>query len=149
MPKRIQMSRQRPWRAENPDAVIVARPSKWGNPFIIRRVTANEWAVGVKAFGGEVFAGAEPTRTEAAAIVVKLYREWLSEHPVDLDQLHGRDLACWCPLRPAVSRRRPTRTRERARRARGCRLTHEPTQPGTELHPGDSDAPTGRTAEEA
>lgn len=32
-PKRIQMSRQRPWRADNPDAVIVARPSKWGNPF--------------------------------------------------------------------------------------------------------------------
>jgi len=35
MPKRIQMSRQRPWRADNPDAVIVARPSKWGNPFAI------------------------------------------------------------------------------------------------------------------
>jgi Domain of unknown function (DUF4326) len=33
MPKRIQMSRQRPWRADNPGAVIVARPSKWGNPF--------------------------------------------------------------------------------------------------------------------
>lgn len=35
-PKRIQMTRQRPWRAEHPDAVIVARPSKWGNPFIYR-----------------------------------------------------------------------------------------------------------------
>src|SRR5450756_1357146 len=32
-PKRIQMSRQHPWRADNPDAVIVARPSRWGNPF--------------------------------------------------------------------------------------------------------------------
>lgn len=32
-PKRIQMTRRRPWRAEHPDAVIVARPSKWGNPF--------------------------------------------------------------------------------------------------------------------
>jgi len=32
-PKRIQMSRQKPWRADHPDAVIVARPSKWGNPF--------------------------------------------------------------------------------------------------------------------
>ena len=28
-PKRIQMSRQHPWRAENPDAIIVARPSKY------------------------------------------------------------------------------------------------------------------------
>jgi Domain of unknown function (DUF4326) len=35
-PKRIQMTRQRPWRADNPDAVIVARPSKWGNPFAYR-----------------------------------------------------------------------------------------------------------------
>ena len=34
-PQRIQMSRQRPWRAENPDAVIVARPSRYGNPFVI------------------------------------------------------------------------------------------------------------------
>lgn len=30
MPKRIQMRRDRPWRRDNPDAVIVARPSKWG-----------------------------------------------------------------------------------------------------------------------
>ena len=35
-PRRIQMSRARPWRAENPDAVIVARPTKWGNPFDFR-----------------------------------------------------------------------------------------------------------------
>ena len=34
-PQRVQMSRQHPWRAEHPDAVIVARPSKWGNPFKI------------------------------------------------------------------------------------------------------------------
>jgi len=33
---RIQMSRQHPWRADNPDAVNVARPSKWGNPFRLR-----------------------------------------------------------------------------------------------------------------
>lgn len=33
-PKRIQMSRATPWRKDNPDAVIVARPSRWGNPFI-------------------------------------------------------------------------------------------------------------------
>lgn len=33
MPQRVQMSRQHPWRTDHPDAVIVARPSKWGNPF--------------------------------------------------------------------------------------------------------------------
>lgn len=32
MPKRIQMTRQKPWRDKNPDAVIVAKPTKWANP---------------------------------------------------------------------------------------------------------------------
>ena len=32
-PRRIQMTRKRPWRADNPDAVIVDRRTKWGNPF--------------------------------------------------------------------------------------------------------------------
>lgn len=35
-PKRIQMSRQRPWRPGNPDAIVVARPSRWGNPYAYR-----------------------------------------------------------------------------------------------------------------
>lgn len=47
-PKRIQMSRQRPWRAEHPDAVIVARPSKWGNPFRL-----NDRTYGLVRYGPE------------------------------------------------------------------------------------------------
>lgn len=35
MPKRIQMTRQRPWRADHPDAVIVARPTDFGNPWAV------------------------------------------------------------------------------------------------------------------
>lgn len=35
-PRRIQMTRHKPWRPENPDAVIVSRPSKFGNPFVYR-----------------------------------------------------------------------------------------------------------------
>lgn len=34
-PRRIQMSRQWPWRQANPDAVIVDRRTKWGNPFYV------------------------------------------------------------------------------------------------------------------
>ena len=34
MAKRVKMARQKGgWRRDHPDAVIVARPSKWGNPF--------------------------------------------------------------------------------------------------------------------
>lgn len=80
-PKRIQMSRQRPWRAENPDAVIVARPSKWGNPFSV---------------------GTGMTREQAVAH----YRHMLSKPSIAGEsdratirrELAGRDLACWCPL---------------------------------------------------
>lgn len=77
-PKRVQMTRQRPWRAEHPDAVIVARPSKWGNPYRV----------------------AEEGRTDA----VDLFRgmllgNWGEEHDYPLiHELAGRDLACWCPL---------------------------------------------------
>lgn len=77
MPKRIQMSRQRPWRAENPDAVIVARPSKWGNPFRVRK-------------GRDVARAVEMFRTLLVA------DERLRERAVS--ELAGRDLACWCPL---------------------------------------------------
>lgn len=77
MPKRIQMSRQRPWRAEHPDAVIVARPSRWGNPYKV-------------------------TRDVSAERAVELYRVGLDLNPSTkaaiVRDLAGRDLACWCPL---------------------------------------------------
>lgn len=90
MPKRIQMSRQRPWRAENPDAVIVARPSKWGNPFQVGLPTPiwerRRW----------------PAR-HTPETAVQAFRERITEAPemwahVAQAQLAGRDLACWCPL---------------------------------------------------
>lgn len=112
-PKRIQMSRQRPWRAASPAAVIVARPSKWGNPFAARIPH------------GEVLQG-----RETRAVLVEQYRRWLvdgasadeavASFPLLTPQgnlwvarmplvsrptlreiraeLAGRDLACWCPL---------------------------------------------------
>lgn len=76
MPKRIQMTRQRPWRADYPDAVIVARPSKWGNPFRIRK-------------------------DRDAARAVAMFRELLESDQrarARVAELAGRDLACWCRL---------------------------------------------------
>lgn len=46
MPKRIQMTRQRPWRAENPDAVIVALA-----PIIARELVAAEKRGAAKGWG--------------------------------------------------------------------------------------------------
>jgi hypothetical protein len=86
-PRRIQLSRRAGWR-KPADAIVVSRPTRFGNPF-----TAN----------GD--------RAEAVA----RYREWLEtpHHgytmirnghryvrptPDDLEALRGHDLACWCPL---------------------------------------------------
>ncbi len=81
MPKRIQMSRQRPWRAENPDAVIVARPSRFGNRFKVSRDVSAQRAVELFRMSLELL---------------------FHQHPQALKDLRadlaGRDLACWCPL---------------------------------------------------
>lgn len=104
MPERVQMSRQRPWRVDHPEAVIVARPSKWGNPF----------RVGEEATLNTLVEMAQLVITPELAVAC--YRDLMrsrltrdaDDHPDDaawvqgwcdgLEQLHGRDLACWCPL---------------------------------------------------
>ena len=58
--------------------VYVGRPSKWGNPFRM---------------------GVDGTREE----VIEKYREWLLVNErlmADLDELRGKDLACWCAPKP-------------------------------------------------
>lgn len=91
MPERIRMSRQRPWRAEYPDAVIVARPSKWGNPFKVGGVAMieSDWR------GQRVTIEYDMT----AALAVELYRQRFIYDAREIRaELAGRDLACWCPL---------------------------------------------------
>jgi hypothetical protein len=70
---RVQRSRQRGTRL--PDgAVYVGRPTKWGNPFTHGPVEQ----------------------------VVAAYRQWLGREimrgNLDLGELRGKTLACWCPL---------------------------------------------------
>jgi hypothetical protein len=75
--RRIQLRRTRGWR-KPPGAVVVSRPSKWGNPF----------------------PAAEHTPAGHAA-VVEAFREHLRERPELVAairaELAGRDLCCWCP----------------------------------------------------
>jgi len=91
MPKRIQMSRQKPWRADNPEAVIVARPSQWGNPF---RVGEKKWLADES---GKPTLFAVPD----APTAVRLFRWYVTggfREKTIRDDLAGKDLACWCPL---------------------------------------------------
>ena len=104
MPSRIQLKRTKGWR--KPEGVVVSRPSKWGNPYAVKRVDK----MGFYPYGWQV--RPEPsvaasgmiynTEADAAARAVALYRRNLAERiacgSIDLSPLRGHDLACWCPL---------------------------------------------------
>lgn len=101
MPRRIQMSRQRPWRADNPDAVIVARPSRWGNPFRVGRQSEENAAFG-------------RLTAQQAVDLFALHIGPMGNYEYDTEtldrvrrELAGRDLACWCPLEDADGSRVP------------------------------------------
>lgn len=83
MPKRIQLRRTKGWR-KPAGAVVVARPTKWGNPFRVgeRCDTPS---------GGH-------TVVRDRAHAVALFRASRHARRPDIVQLRGRDLACWCPL---------------------------------------------------
>jgi|tagenome__1003787_1003787.scaffolds.fasta_scaffold17409368_1 hypothetical protein len=88
MPERIRLRRTKGWRLPA-GAVVVARPSKWGNPW---RIDAS---------------GSTPYSVADRATAVARFREFISapydsdEYPPReqiQDELGGHDLACWCPL---------------------------------------------------
>lgn len=110
MPNRIQMSRQHPWRADNPDAVIVDRRTRWGNPFRVGR-SYDAWmhSVTPKGYVETVDQAVELFRqyTQFSFVPIKpearpyhgIYThglESLARHARRI--LAGKDLACWCPL---------------------------------------------------
>ena len=71
-PRRIRRKRTRGWR--KPTGVVnVTRPGKWGNPYPVR---------------------------EHASSALDAYRGYLAREladgRLDLDELRGKDLMCWC-----------------------------------------------------
>lgn len=79
MPRRLQQKRTKGWR-KPPNAIVVSRPSKWGNPFPIDEEHDRE------------------------AVVMK-FREWIRSDDAkavalraQLDELRGKDLLCFCPV---------------------------------------------------
>jgi hypothetical protein len=94
MTKRVQLQRSPGW-CKPPGAVVVARPSQWGNPFTLEEAL-RDWGL--------------VSEDEAREAVVAAFREWLDgQRPGlyderravllrDLPRLAGHDLACWCSL---------------------------------------------------
>lgn len=94
MPRRIQRKRTKGWRMPE-GAVYVGRPSKWGNPYHVR---SSRYVVDTR-WGYEHYCA----EGEAQGVAVRLFREdWvLAREPfdsLDLAELRGRDLVCWCDL---------------------------------------------------
>jgi uncharacterized protein DUF4326 len=72
-PHRVQVRRVKGWRMPR-NTIYVGRGTKWGNPWRIERVGRAE---AVRRF---------------AAIARDIYSR------ADLDELRGKNLACWCKL---------------------------------------------------
>jgi hypothetical protein len=77
MPIRFQIKRKKGWK-KPANGVVVARPSKWGNPFKIGAAMSREMAI---ARYEDYIRKMSPERRE----------EFLAP-------LRGKDLGCWCPL---------------------------------------------------
>lgn len=89
-------------------AVLVARPTRWGNPFTIdMRLSGPAFQVGYRPNPGMqpgVIADGL-TVEEAVARAVAEYRAWLRCAPRGIEvaaaakaELKGRELYCYCPL---------------------------------------------------
>lgn len=105
MPERIQLSRRKGWR-KPAGAIIVSRPSKWGNRFTVAP-DAGDWCIMFVHPLGQyrLTKHTYPTRAEAVLNAVRLYRQSV-EYAADdegiepdkfLEALTGHDLCCWCP----------------------------------------------------
>lgn len=91
-PKRIRRSRAKGWKMPE-NAVYVGRPTRWGNPFIVGKHGNAEYC-------NQLFAAICLNH-----LVVSADRKCLDAQirfqknlTKDLEELRGKDLACWCAL---------------------------------------------------
>ena len=100
-PKRIQLRRTKGWRKPE-GAIVVARPTKWGNPY-----RASDCPLMAQSFVEpfEMVPNSKPARCRWAVVdFTSLVCFGIGDrkaYPSDDEirrELRGHDLACWCPL---------------------------------------------------
>ena len=91
-------------------AVYVGRPSKWGNPFIVKPAPSQRggaWDMWAVIWSGQTLIRFDDRRTALADAVDRFQRSIVEDHarpgyvPTLGDirrELSGRDLTCWCPI---------------------------------------------------
>lgn len=84
-PVRIRLSRKKGWRIP-PNTVKVARPTKWGNAYVVGSDTTPTADMAVRQYRDQVtkVLGAGGAKAE--------------EFTIALEELRGKNLACWCAL---------------------------------------------------
>jgi len=84
LPKRIQRKRTKGWRMPS-NTVYVGRPTKWGNPYIIKqpKVPGGDLMIPMKPIEAVVMFKKDLTKGDKKAIKT---------------ELRGKNLACFCPL---------------------------------------------------
>lgn len=96
MPKRVQRSRAKGWRA--PDgAVYVGRGTKWGNPVLV--TVADNGKRNIEYPAGTIIRTDE--RRTCHQIAVDFYRRSIKTRFTTEQirrELAGKDLMCWCAL---------------------------------------------------
>ena len=112
---RIQRKRTKGWKMPK-NTIYVGRPTKWGNPFELqgdmiycdashRRLYLSKWIL----WEDKLY-----NKTDGLKRICELYEQWINNdlpewnyqnhHIVkpfnnfDLNELKGKNLACWCPL---------------------------------------------------
>lgn len=109
-PLRIQRKRTKGFRLP-PDAVVVTRPTKWGNPFVADFIDG-DWVV--RSFDGAIMTVGYPTERHAKSGACRLFLAYLKNDgskagqirdsggafiaQLAREELRGKRLACYCPL---------------------------------------------------
>lgn len=94
LPERIQLRRTKGWQ-KPAGAVVVARPTKWGNPWRIGEEGIPDAAEAVRRFS----AATEGFMSNGSFCKPQAHPEsHIGRIIRDIAQLRGHDLACWCPI---------------------------------------------------
>lgn len=96
MPERVQLRRVHGWR-KPPNTVVVARPSRWGNPYRLADLRTDYPEADermLRRFATSDFRGLVYGRWDCLEPPPPAYPS-IDEIRAELD---GRNLACWCPL---------------------------------------------------
>jgi hypothetical protein len=99
-PVRVQRRRTKGWKMP-PNTIAVTRPTFWGNPFVVgsycRLSDSGSWMRSL--IGPQPGFALIEDRTQAAEWFRRLAERWTAPRVARcINELGGKNLACWCPL---------------------------------------------------